>query len=117
MYDKLTNDTCISIDDFYNYEVDGKKNCILGKSDNKFFYYYACLLKLIEQENGFSEFIEILKDKPTTEEIYTIFFILACSFPYLHKGYFIENRNILKSSLLDYINSLNEKEMRKIRIF
>ena len=114
MYDKLTNDTCISIDDFYNYEVDGKKNCILGKSDNKFYYYYACLLKLIEQENGFSEFIEILKDKPTTEEIYTIFFILACSFPYLHKGYFIENRNILKSSLLDYINSLNEKEMRNL---
>ena len=114
MYDKLTNDTCISIDDFYNYEVNGKKNCILGKSDNKFFYYYALLLKVIEKDNGFTEFIEILKDKPNTEEIYTIFYILTCSFPYLHKGYFIENSNILKTSLLDYINSLNEKEMRNL---
>jgi len=114
MYDKLTNDTCISIDDFYNYEVDGKKNYILGKGNNKFFYHYACLLKLIEKENGFSKFIEILKDKPNTEEIYTIFFILTCCFPYLHKGYFIENSDILKTSLLDYINSLNEKEMRNL---
>ena len=114
MYDKLTNDTCISIDDFYNYEVDGKKNYILGKGNNKFFYHYACLLKLIEQENGFSEFIEILKDKPNSEEIYTIFFILTCCFPYLHKGYFIENSNLIKTSLLDYINGLNEKEMRNL---
>ena len=113
LYDKLTNDTSISIDDFYNYEVDGKKNYILGK-DNQFFYYYACLLKLIEKDNGFPEFIEILKDKPNTEEIYTVFYILTCCFPYLHKGYFIENSNILKTSLLDYINNLNEKEMRNL---
>ena len=108
-HDKLFKDIYIQIDDFYNYEVDRKKNYILGK-ELIFSYHYAYLFKLIEKGNGFPEFIEILKDKPNTEELYTIFLILDCCFPYLHKGYFIENIVIIKTSLLDYIKDLNKEE-------
>ena len=113
MTEKLENDTDILIDEYYNYEVDGKKNFILGKSKN-FYYYYALLLKKIEKENSFSKFIEILKDQPNTEEIYNIFCILTYCFPYLHKDYFVENYTIIKESLLNYINNLKDKEMRNL---
>ena len=101
MNDKLVNDIDFSIDDFYYSEVEGKKNYIIGKNKN-FSYYYAVLLKSMEKDNCFSEFMEILKDKPSTEEIYNIFFILTYCFPYLHRDYFIENSNIIKNSLNPY---------------
>ena len=31
MNEKLQNDTEISIEELYDYEVNGKKNCIIGK--------------------------------------------------------------------------------------
>jgi len=113
MNDKLINDSNINIDEFYYYELNGKKNYIIGKNKD-FYYYYARLLKMMENENAFSEFIEILKNEPNTEEIYNIFFILTYSFPYLHEDYFKENSGIIKDSLIKYINSLKEKEMRKL---
>jgi hypothetical protein len=113
MNDKLINDSNINIDEFYYYELNGKKNYIIGKNKD-FYYYYARFLKMMENENAFSEFIEILKNEPNTEEIYNIFFILTYSFPYLHEDYFKENSGIIKDSLIKYINSLKEKEMRKL---
>ena len=38
MNDKLMNDADISIDEYYNYEVEGNKNIILGKNKNFFFF-------------------------------------------------------------------------------
>ena len=113
IYANLIKETDIPIDDFFEYEVDGKKNYVLGKN-KQFYYYYALLLKLIEKENCFSKFIDILKNKPTTDEIYNIFYILTFCFPYLHKDYFIENDDIIKNSLTQYINDLKEKEMRNL---
>ena len=113
MNNKLIDENIIYIDNFYNYEVNGKKNYIIGKN-TEFFYYYAVLLKMMENENTFSEFIKILKNEPNTEEIYNIFFILTYCFPYLHKDYFKENCQIIKDSLMNYINNLKEKEMRNL---
>ena len=100
MNEKLEKDAEISIEDFYNYEVDGQKNCILGKSDD-FEIYFAIFLKKIEEEGSFKKFIEILQDKPNAEEIYNIFFIYLHSFSYIHKDYFKENSNIIKNSLIN----------------
>ena len=111
---KLINDSSIFLDNYYYYELNGKKNYILGKSTTDFYYYYACLLKMMENENAFAEFIEILKNEPNTEEIYNIFYILTYCFPYLHKDYFKENSDIIKNSLINYINNLKEKEMRNL---
>ena len=113
IFDNLIKETDVPIDDFFDYEVNGKKNYVLGKNNN-FYYYFARLLKLIEKENCFSEFIDILKDKPNTEEIYNIFYILTYCFPYLHKDYFIKNDDIIKNSLVRYINDLKEKEMKNL---
>ena len=113
MNEKLEKDAEISIEDFYNYEVDGQKNCILGKSDD-FEIYFAIFLKKIEEEGSFKKFIEILQDKPNAEEIYNIFFIYLHSFSYIHKDYFKENSNIIKNSLINFINNLDNKEMRNL---
>ena len=113
MTEKLKADNSINIDEYYNYEINGKKNYILGKNAD-FSYYYARLLKMMEKENVFEEFIEILKNEPNTEEVYNIFFILTYCFPYLHKYYFKENSSIIKNSLINYINGLKEKELRNI---
>ena len=112
MNKKLKNIKNINVEDYFNYEINGKKNYILAK--NKFSYYFGRLLKMMEKENSFEEFIEILKNDPNTEEIYNIFYILLYCFPYLHKDYFVENNNIIRSSLIKYINNLKEKEMRKM---
>ena len=114
MNEKLENDTDISMEDFYSYEVNGKKNCIIVKSED-FEAYFALFLKKLEKEGSFTKFIEILKDKPNSEEIYNIFYILLHCFSYIHKDYFKENSNIIKNSLINFINNLDNKEMRNLQ--
>jgi len=113
MNENLQNDTEISIEEFYDYEANGKRNCIIGK-DKDFVCYYALFLKKMENEGSFNEFIEILKNEPNAEEIYNIFFILSNAFPYIHSGYFKENSNIIKDSLIKFINNLDTKEIRNL---
>ena len=112
--DILVNDTEIDIENFFLYEKERKKNFILGKIENRFYYNYAYLLKLIEKNKGYDIIIDILKDNPNSEEIYNIFYFLTQSFYYLHSGYFLENGNIIKSALINYINNLNDKNIRKV---
>ena len=113
MNDQLVNDTNIYVDDYYYYEKDGKKNYILGKS-KECYYYMALYLKLLEKEGVFTKFMEILQNQPNSEEIFNVFFFLVSMHPYLHKDYFVENCDIIKNSLKTYINNLNEKEMRNM---
>ena len=112
--DALANDTEIDIENNFLYEKEGKKNYILGKFESRFFYNYAYLLKLIEKNKGYDIIIDILKDNPNSEELFNIFFFLNQSFYFLHSGYFIENGNIIKSALINYINNLNDKNIRKV---
>ena len=113
MNEKLENDTEFSLEEFYNYEVDGIKNCIIGKNED-FQSYFALFLREIEKEGSFTKFIEILEDKPNAEEIYNIFFILLASFSYIHRDYFKENANKIKNALINFINGLDNKEMRNL---
>ena len=112
--DELANNTNINIEDNYFYEKDGKKNFILGKTKYNFEYIFARYLKLIEDNNGYNIFIDILKDNPNIEEIYNIFFIIYKSMPYLHKEFFIENGTLIKNVCIQYINNLDDKTIRKL---
>ena len=58
--------------------------------------------------------MEILQEKPDSEEIYTIFFILYHCFNYIHIDFFKEKAPILKTTVLEFINNLDDKEMKKI---
>ena len=100
-------------DDMFHYEVNGKKNYIIGKP-GKFSYYYALFYKKLADENVFEDFIKIICNKPNSEEIYNIFFTLYCALPYLHKQYLIENLENFKSSILNFINNLETKEIRNL---
>ena len=113
MNDKLYSDTELSIDQFYKYEKDGKKNIIIGKT-GYFSCFFGMLLKLMERENDFDQMMEILQDKPDSETIYTIFFILYNCFNYIHIDFFKEKAPILRSAVLEFINNLDDKEMKKI---
>ena len=99
MNEKLENDNEISIDNLFYYELNGKKNCIIGKN-KEFHIYYAILLKNLEKEDFFTKIIEILQNNPNVEEMYNIFYILLNSFQYIHKDFFKENCNIIKNSLI-----------------
>ena len=101
-------------DDMFFYEMNGKKNYIIGKT-NKFSYYYALLLKKIADDNGFEEFIRILKDNPNSEEIYNIIYTLYNSIPYLHKQYLIDNLDNFKNAINNFINNLDTKEIRNLQ--
>ena len=101
---------------YLTYKKDNKKNIIIGKSDNaSFSFYYALLLKRIEEIGDFDKFVDILKkDKPSFDEIYTIFTILNSSIDYIHEEYFEENVDIFKNSFFNYINNLKDKEIKNL---
>ena len=113
MNEKLENDTEISTEELYNYEVNGKKNCIIG-SNKDFKIYLAVFLKKLENEGMFSKFIEILNNKPNVEEIYHILYVLLNSFSYIHKDYFKENSILIKNALINFIDGLDDKEMKNL---
>ena len=110
----LKNDNKEGIQDQnFLYKKDNIKNIIIGKS-GKFSYYFAWLLKKIEKKGDFDEFIKILENKPNIEEITNIFNILLSSMDYIHEDYFEENKKIFKDSFMNYINNLDDKNLRNI---
>ena len=100
-------------DQNFLYKKDNIKNIIIGKS-GKFSYYFAWLLKKMEQEGDFEEFIKILENKPNSDEIINIFNILLSSMDYIHIDYFEENKKIFKDSFMNYINNLDDQYLRNI---
>ena len=110
----LKNDNKEGIQDQnFLYKKDNIKNIIIGKS-GKFSYYFAWLLKKIEKKGDFDQFIKILENKPNIEEITNIFNILLSSMDYIHEDYFEENKKIFKDSFMNYINNLDDKNLRNI---
>ena len=97
----------------YLYENNKKRNIIVGKTEN-FSYYFACLLKKMENEGDFEKFIKIINEKPNQEELFTIFTIYLNSLDYIHSQYFEQNQEILKNSFFDYIENLDDKEIRTL---
>ena len=100
-------------EDMMLYEVNGKKNYIIGKN-NKFSYYYAIFWKKLADDGVFEEFIEILNNKPNAEEIYTILYTIYSAKPYLHKQYLIENLDNFKNAIMNFIKNLDTKEIRNL---
>ena len=100
-------------DDSITYELNGKKNYIIGKT-NKFNYYYALFWKKFADNNVFEDFIEIINNKPNVEEIYMILYTIYCAMPYLHKRYLIDNLDNFKNAIINFINNLETKEIRNL---
>ena len=100
-------------DDSITYELNGKKNYIIGKT-NKFNYYYALFWKKFADNNVFEDFIEIINNKPNVEEFYMILYTIYCAMPYLHKRYLIDNLDNFKNAIINFINNLETKEIRNL---
>ncbi len=75
---------------------------------------FAKYLKLIEKDNGYEKLLDILKDNPSIDEIYNVYFYLYKCLPYLHKEFYIQNSELIKTVCINYINNLDEKNMRKL---
>ena len=113
---ELENDEVKSkfnFDDIIFYELNGKKNYIVGKT-SKFNYYYALFWNKFAEDNIFEKFIEIITNKPNVEEIYMILYTIYCAMPYLHKQYLIENLSNFKTAMINFINNLDTKEIRTL---
>jgi len=100
-----------NLNDDYDLYEKSQNNLIKGKSDY-FSYYYALLLKKIEDGEGFIRCLEFLKGKPSNEELFTIFAFLFNCFDYIIPNYFEENKEIFKNAFFEYINNLNDKEIK-----
>ena len=101
-------------EDMFIYEKDGKKNYIIGKT-SKFSFYFAFFLKKLADENVFEDFIKIINNKPNSEEIFTIFHTLNYALPYLNNQYVIENLDNFKKGIINFINNLDNKEIRNLQ--
>ena len=99
-------------DESYDYEKNGKKNIILGKNNGEFKYFFALLLKKMEEAGYFGQIASFLKDKPSIIELYNIFYILSKCEPFLHKGYFNENRELFNTAFIDSFDSLSSKDIK-----
>ena len=95
------------------YENNNKKNIIIGKSGN-FSYYFACLLKKMENDGDFEKFINIMTDNPNKEELFTIFTIYSNALNYTYSQYFQDNKEILKKAFMNYIEHLDSNEIKNI---
>ena len=114
MTDLLKNDKDDenNIEDLYLFEKDGKKNYIIGKDPDNFYYYFAILLKRMADDGYFEKMINILKEKPNQEELYNIFYILMnCTF-YIHKDFYKINYEIFKNAFYNMMENLSSKDMR-----
>ena len=100
-------------DDYDSYEKYYENSLIKGKSEN-FSYYYALLLKKIAEGKGFDIYLGFLKEKPSKEELLTIFTILLNSFDYIIPHYFEENKEIFKNAFFEFIKNLNDEEIENI---
>ena len=99
-------------DDLYFYEKDGKKNYILGKNNDEFKYYFASLLKMMDNSGCYEQIISFLKDKPNMIELYNIFYIIKKSDAYLHKDFFKENKELFKMAFFDSVEGLSSKDIK-----
>ena len=117
MTELLKNDEAekIIIEDLYFYEKDNQINYIIGKDPENFSYYYAKLLKLIADKGYFEEMINILKDKPSVDEVSNIFYILMNSASYVHKEYFKRNYELFKEAYINMMDNLTSKEIKTIQ--
>ena len=100
----------------YDNQNDSKNYIVAKRKD--FSYYYASLLQLFANNNGYESIIQMLSDETTpitSEHIYTVFHILQSSLPYLHTEYLIDNYNTLTQSVLRYIDKLSSNEMRNLK--
>ena len=99
-------------DYFYQYlNADNSKNYIIGKK-REFSYYYASLLQSFAKKNGYEDLLTVLSDeKINGEDIYTMFFILNASLPYLHKNYLLDNYNTITQGALKYIDNLSNSQI------
>ena len=102
-----------NIDKNILYIKDKKKNVIIGKY-GKFSYYFALLLKKIEKNGDFENYINILKNEPNNEETLTIFTIILNSLNYIHNQYIDENKEIFKTAFDNFINSLNDENIKNL---
>ena len=102
-----------SIEDFYAYKIKGeeiKLNFVVGKFSKDYSFYFSKLLKSMADNGHFQSFINILKNKPTLEEVKTIFCILINSVPFIHKDYYKINFEYFKRAVFDIVENKNENE-------
>jgi len=108
------NEVKDKLNDMILYNKDEKYNIIIGRIGT-FSYNYATLLKKMEKENIFNDFLNILNDEniKNQEIISTIYMIFYCSLEYLHNYFIKEKEEVFKKgySRLLKMENLNEEGM------
>ena len=109
------------LDDIILYKKDNRNNIIVGKF-YKFDYNFAKILKQMETENLFDDFLNIL-DSDNSEIIpeayFTIYDIFISAFDYLHTDFIKEKKQIFKKGFFNLLKkyNINYNKLKKIKYF
>jgi len=108
----------LCIDDFILFEHEGRKSYVIGKS-NSFSFYFALLINNFASLGGFESLLALLKkdtkDKLNPELLYYIFNFIASASSLFHKEYVIILANIMKENVINYLNELNQNDLRYMK--
>ena len=111
------NQVKAKLDDMILYNKDEKNNIIIGRIGT-FSYNYATLLKNMEKENIFNDFLNVLDDEnnKNPEIISTIYLIFYCALEYLHDHFIKEKEEIFKKGYSRFPKTKNSGDDGNINL-
>jgi hypothetical protein len=85
--------------------------------NNLFSFYYSEIVCFFAQNGGFEKIIYVLKNKEKVsfDLIHISFFILSQCSTLLHKDYACYLGNEIKENIFNFINELNNNELRNLK--
>jgi ubiquitin carboxyl-terminal hydrolase 34 len=106
------------IDDLVKYidEETGKKTYVVGRN-NSFSYFFVRTLNFFAEIGGFEKMVKLLSsdEKPNTDLIHFIFYVLGVSSQNFHKNYIVELGNGLYENIFTYMKDLSQNELRNMK--
>jgi ubiquitin C-terminal hydrolase len=107
------------IDDMVKFtDENGRKTYIIGRN-NGFYYYFALMLNFFCELGGFEKMIKFLSGKgenrPSPDLVHNIFYVLNVSSSLFHREYVIELGQNLYENIFNYLNEMNQNELRNIK--
>lgn len=94
------------------------KSYVIAKSQS-FSFYYALLISEFASNQSYEKMLNKLhknnQEKPNPEVIYFIFLFIGFSSTILHKEYLKKLSNDMRENVINYLNELNEKDLRNIK--
>jgi hypothetical protein len=105
------------IDDLVKFEDDGGKKTFIVGRNNTFSYFFVRMLNFFAELGGFEKMVNLLAstEKPSTDLIHLVFYVLGVSSNNFHKEYVKQIGNNLHENIFSYLNDMSQNELRNLK--